>query len=393
MAQMTVLEDFGGRLAISDNVDGLACVGVVSKEFFVVDPYMSECGRFEVEPSEYGLTQDQARFIKGFNDALEIATDDAINGGALEMQKFLGVTAGDFAGRYFSGISERNNIRHALAAYGLAEYEDHALNVKSQQQQLEVVYLANATGDCTGYGTLQVTDEDLDKVPFERGPGCVLSYLAEIAGRKYVMGNLEVAFKDDFWGEDGNDFDPESEVREYCEGVLAFINPRVVQGELCLPLDAGDPGRLIVQVAVPIESIADRTKALERISAIFGTAANHASLAALADHPADGEAPETGTHAAIQQSVGAGNLLAATESRFDQGGQSAKAALSDILGVLLRADQEGRVREALFAEGITDAYDSALDAGLRIFGNDGLADIAYRYELDQSKLVNRMRAD
>ncbi|WP_155629650.1 hypothetical protein [Burkholderia territorii] len=157
----------------------------------------------------------------------------------------------------------------------------------------EVVYLANATGDYTGYGTLEVTEEDLDRVPFERGPGVVLAYLTEIAGRKYVQGNLEVAFKDDFWGTDGGDYDSQDDVIAYCESVRTFISQRLNGRALLLPLDHDYPGRTIVQVAVPLESVTDADDALRKLNDLFGTAADQADVVDLADRPfAEGKLPE-----------------------------------------------------------------------------------------------------
>jgi hypothetical protein len=115
---------FSERLAIRDNADGLACLGVEHDGYFIIDPFVSDCGRFDANPVTYGLTAEQAEFIKSFNEALEQAADAAINAGAKVMQHALGVTAGDFAGQYFSGAFECNKIRHALAVYALEEYDN-----------------------------------------------------------------------------------------------------------------------------------------------------------------------------------------------------------------------------------------------------------------------------
>lgn len=150
---------------------------------------------------------------------------------------------------------------------------------------LEVIYLANATGDETGYGTLDVTDEDLDKVPFESGPGVVIPYLTEIGGKKYVQGNLELCFSDEFWGDYADQYDSEEDVRAYCEAVQTFIRPRLIDGALLLPLDDGYPGRFIVQVAVLLDSVADRADALRKLGVIFGTTADEAEVSDFADLP------------------------------------------------------------------------------------------------------------
>jgi hypothetical protein len=144
---------------------------------------------------------------------------------------------------------------------------------------LGFAYLCNATGDATGHGTLEVSDDDVARIPFESGPGVVLPYVTEILGRAYLQGNLEIAFKDDFWGIDGKDLDPEPEVRRYCAAALEFIRPRLTDGAWLLPLDEGDPGRFIVQVAVPLDVVIDREDALLKLEAIFGPVASLADEA------------------------------------------------------------------------------------------------------------------
>jgi hypothetical protein len=127
---------FSEKLSIQDNVDGLACLGFEHDGFFIFDPFVSECSRFEVDPATYGLTAEQAAFIKSFNEALEHAAEAAINAGAKVMQDALGVTTGDFAGQYFSGEFECNKIRHALAVYALEEYDNqHRVIAESKSDQ------------------------------------------------------------------------------------------------------------------------------------------------------------------------------------------------------------------------------------------------------------------
>lgn len=61
-------------------------------------------------------------------------------------------------------------------------------------------------------------------------------------------------------------------------------------------------------------------------------------------------------------------------------------ALPDLIGVLMRADKEGALWQALFNEGITDSYDVALAGAVSALGEDGIADIALRYELDPDSI-------
>lgn len=41
---------------------------VKARDFCIYDPYTSECGRFAVSPSYYGLTDDQARDLVAKNE-------------------------------------------------------------------------------------------------------------------------------------------------------------------------------------------------------------------------------------------------------------------------------------------------------------------------------------
>lgn len=53
-----------------------------------------------------------------------------------------------------------------------------------------------------------------------------------------------------------------------------------------------------------------------------------------------------------------------------------------MVGVLLRANKEGTLWQALYNEGITDAYDEVLSEAVKALGDDGIALVAQRYELD-----------
>ncbi|CAE6795605.1 hypothetical protein R70006_05058 [Paraburkholderia domus] len=66
-------------------------------------------------------------------------------------------------------------------------------------------------------------------------------------------------------------------------------------------------------------------------------------------------------------------------------------ALPALIGVLLRADKEGGIWQALYNEGITDAYNEALSEAVKALGEEGVASVAHRYELDPE--VIRMKID
>lgn len=54
-------------------------------------------------------------------------------------------------------------------------------------------------------------------------------------------------------------------------------------------------------------------------------------------------------------------------------------ALTDLLGLFLKADVDGVVSQALYNTGISDAFDAALLGGLQAIGANGRQDIKFRY--------------
>lgn len=133
-----------------------------------------------------------------------------------------------------------------------------------------LIYLTNACGEATGYGSLVLEEADYAKVAFGQGPGHVLPYLAEIDGVAHVVGNLEVAFRDDFWGEEGAGYPSEDETRTYCRAACAYIRPRLTSPMQLLPLDEGDPGRIVIQVAMPLDGLSDCEATSNGLRQAFG---------------------------------------------------------------------------------------------------------------------------
>jgi hypothetical protein len=138
----------------------------------------------------------------------------------------------------------------------------------------KVIYLTNACGEDTGYGSIDLQEADFAKVTFEDGPGYVLPYIAEISGIPYVLGNLEIAYKDDFWLDDKERFDTEESVRSYCEAACEYITPRLTDGMKLLPLDESSPGRIIIGVAVPMATLTNADDTTNALSLAFGEMAN-----------------------------------------------------------------------------------------------------------------------
>lgn len=134
----------------------------------------------------------------------------------------------------------------------------------------DVVYLTNACGEDTGYGTIELTELDYKKVAFEDGPGYVLPYIVEINGVKCVMGVLEVACQDESWGEDNADYQTVAEAREYCRMACAYIAPRISGNTRLLPPEEGAPGRINVRVAVPLDELPNRRATKGTLRKAFG---------------------------------------------------------------------------------------------------------------------------
>lgn len=138
-----------------------------------------------------------------------------------------------------------------------------------QVQAPPAVYLTNALGELTGYGTLEVSESDLAKLPFESGPGVLLNYLAEIDGTKFLLANLEVCFRCSLWSVDDNPalltLDEAVSFVERCRAALAS---RCTPSMRVLPL-CDRPGGFVVGLAVPLAVIRDRDHALELLAAMF----------------------------------------------------------------------------------------------------------------------------
>ena len=143
----------------------------------------------------------------------------------------------------------------------------------------EPTYLTNACGEDTGNSATPLTDSDYAKLPVERGPGYVLTYLVEIAGERCVLGNLEVVYKHSWWSGDDADYRSESEVRAYCEAACDNIRSRLTEGAKLLPIYDDQCGRMIISVAIPLNQMSSEEDTLETLTRVFGS---HADLADLA---------------------------------------------------------------------------------------------------------------
>lgn len=114
---------FDLTLSTDANTD-FATFGFVWNAFFISDPFVSECSRFAVDPTEnYGISREDADKLRHLNKLLDDAVEDALNAGCLRLQNGMEVETGDFAGIYFSGDEHRKGFYESFARYMMAEYQ------------------------------------------------------------------------------------------------------------------------------------------------------------------------------------------------------------------------------------------------------------------------------
>lgn len=113
---------FPYRLTVGeDGASGEVKIGFGRQGMWTFNPFLSDCGRFEVDASEYGLATSEAKYLLELNALLDQATEDAINAGCLRIQKGLGELDGGFAGLFFSDAVNRSEIQRVLARYLLEQ--------------------------------------------------------------------------------------------------------------------------------------------------------------------------------------------------------------------------------------------------------------------------------
>lgn len=131
-----------------------------------------------------------------------------------------------------------------------------------------VVYLTNSCGEETGYGATEISEKDYEKGRLEDWAGAVLTYLAEINGKKYIVGNLHFPYEDDFWGIDAKDFAPREVVLKQCQAASQDIESRLAS-HMLLQISDEEPGRLIVQVAIPTDQLSDAPTTHQTLRFVF----------------------------------------------------------------------------------------------------------------------------
>jgi len=156
---------------------------------------------------------------------------------------------------------ERYTVAVTAGRAGAASTEGRQSNV------CNVVYLTNALGELTGYGTVEVTDDLLQRVPFENGPGFVLPYLVEVDGRAMVLGNLEISYTSD----DGSEIRPgrQGAALSQANEITERIKQRSVHRPEVRLLATEDDGRhVVVRVLAPLQDTASATRTL--LEEVFG---------------------------------------------------------------------------------------------------------------------------
>lgn len=100
----------------------LPVLGTSVKDMFIFDPFISECGRFEVDPvTTYGISHADAKALRELNELIEEAAEAAINAGCRKIQEALCIETGDVAGVFFSSPAAVAPILGQFVDYVLAE--------------------------------------------------------------------------------------------------------------------------------------------------------------------------------------------------------------------------------------------------------------------------------
>lgn len=104
-------------------VTDLPVLGFSINDMFISNPFLSECGRFDVDPVEtYGLSLQDATELVRLNTLIAEATQAALDAGCLAIQTALDIETGDLASLHFSGSERVRPVAQAMTDYLLSEY-------------------------------------------------------------------------------------------------------------------------------------------------------------------------------------------------------------------------------------------------------------------------------
>lgn len=99
----------------------LPSIGFHYEGMAIADPFTSSCGRFIIEPSEYGLDHAQAHHLLRLNEVVATATEKAIDQAVALVNQALFDEGREPQAGFFQGPSEeRNAIQGSIAAYMVA---------------------------------------------------------------------------------------------------------------------------------------------------------------------------------------------------------------------------------------------------------------------------------
>jgi hypothetical protein len=119
-----IMMKFSKKLTVGTDPDsGRSVLGFEHKGMFILDPFRSDCGRFEVHPGDaYDMGVSEAQRLLHLNQAIEDAAMAALDLGCRHIQEFLGVESGDYASHYYSGDGA-NGMSLEMAKYAESELE------------------------------------------------------------------------------------------------------------------------------------------------------------------------------------------------------------------------------------------------------------------------------
>jgi hypothetical protein len=129
------------------------------------------------------------------NADLEITVENALNAAVKVVQDSLGVTAGDFAGHYFSGTTG-DNLKDILRDYMVAESQQLPGSIMSRLLELGLGVWSTGGGcECIGFERadgwqIMVTDADGSRLPWDRDAVMVGIYPPE-SGEHDSLRNFE----------------------------------------------------------------------------------------------------------------------------------------------------------------------------------------------------------
>jgi hypothetical protein len=121
----------------SDDLEGLPIFGFSRNGMFIHDPFLSDCGHFQVDPQKaHGLSQEQAQWLKDVNANIGQAARNAIDSLAVNVLQTLGLDWKEHLGKSMEKMEQdgssllasriaANHIEHHLREEGVV-FEDAA---------------------------------------------------------------------------------------------------------------------------------------------------------------------------------------------------------------------------------------------------------------------------